>query len=465
MNLVWFRNDLRLDDNPALYEACLNNEAVQAVYVATPSQWQQHDEAPIKLGFRSAALSSLSKQLDSLGIPLTLLEGDDFKTLPTLITDFCRQQKIKRVFFNRETPLHEQQRDQSVTAELEKAGIACEAFNGDLLVTNPVTTQNGEPYKVFTPWYRNWLKQLEQSFTAPLLQPAPASRQSSKKAINTDFLLPGSQPFRDDLWPATEQEGLSRLAKFANRRLTHYTEHRDYPAINGTSTLSPYLASGLISPRRCVAMIQQASAEQGFDWRESSWLRELAWREFYRYLMISFTQLSQNKPFKSNPKEWPWQPNPTALKAWQTGNTGFPIIDAAMRQLLQTGWMHNRLRMLTASFLCKLLLIDWHEGQRFFMQHLIDGDFASNNGGWQWSASTGCDASPWFRIFNPETQSRKFDADGRFIAKFIPELAKLDNKQIHAPSATLRKQVRYADPIIDYKAARQRALSSFETGN
>ncbi|MEH6357837.1 MAG: deoxyribodipyrimidine photo-lyase [Pseudomonadales bacterium] len=460
MKLVWLRNDLRLDDNPALHAAYQQGLAVRVIYIATPKQWQDHNEAPAKLAFRSQALKSLAGKLAERGIEFELLETESFKDIALLLSDYCLQQGVTDLWFNRETPLHEQARDQSVTEQLKSLNINCHTCNADLLVTKAVINLQGKPYKVFTPWYKAWLKQLNNQDNQPLTAPQPTGNTVSAQLGNTD--LPGGSHFRDDLWPATEEAALERLGKFCHRSLEHYSEHRDFPAINGTSTLSPYLASGLVSPRRCLMAIQQTAFEEGKDWRESVWLRELGWREFYRYLMVNFSHISQGKPFKKTPEQWPWQQNPALLKAWQTGNTGFPIIDAAMRQLLSTGWMHNRLRMLVASFLCKLMLIDWREGERFFMLHLIDGDFASNNGGWQWSASTGCDASPWFRIFNPTAQSQKFDADGKFIAKFLPELAGLDNKQIHNPSAEIRKERGYAEPVIDYKAMRERAINALK---
>jgi len=459
MKLVWLRNDLRLDDNPALYAACQGTTPVRAVYIATPKQWLQHDESAAKLGFRSAALTDLESKLAEFGIDFELLQASYFSDIADLLADYCQRHTVTDLYFNREIPLHEQDRDNQVCQRLTALNINCHTGNADLLICEPIQNLQGQSYKVFTPWYKAWLKQLNNQDNTPLT--APKAVGSALNTPNTEHVkLPNSGEFRDDLWPASEQDALQHLAQFCQRRLHRYSDTRDFPAINGTSTLSPYLASGLVSPRRCLMAIQQTAFEQGWDWRESTWLRELGWREFYRYLMISFPHISQGKPFKTTPQQWPWRENPALLSAWQTGNTGFPIIDAAMRQLVSTGWMHNRLRMLVASFLCKLMLIDWREGERFFMQQLIDGDFASNNGGWQWSASTGCDASPWFRIFNPTTQSQKFDAEGKFIRKFLPELAELDNKQIHNPSNTIRQKLGYPDPIIDYKTARERAISA-----
>ena len=459
MNLIWFRNDLRLDDHPALYHACQQAGPVRAVYIATPKQWQKHHEAPAKLAFRSAALHSLTQQLSALGIPLELLQAHDYRDVASCLADYCQRHQVKAVYFNQEIPLDEQLRDKQVVETLGAVNVSCHQFNADLLVPQSIMNQQGKAYRVFTPWYRAWLKQLAEQ-DGPLPSPANVGPATSQPAAQ--IRLPGSSDFRQDLWPASEQTALQRLSSFTHRQISNYAAQRDFPATNGTSTLSPYLASGLLSPRRCLMAIQQATFEEGQDWRESLWLRELAWREFYRYLMLNFPHLSKGQPFKTQRQHWPWQHNPELFKAWQTANTGFPIIDAAMTQLLRTGWMHNRLRMLTAGFLCKLLLLDWRQGEQFFMQHLIDGDFASNNGGWQWSSSSGCDAAPWFRIFNPTAQSEKFDPKGEFIRTMLPKLAALDNKQIHNPSDSLRKKLGYPAPTIDYKSARERALESLK---
>jgi deoxyribodipyrimidine photo-lyase len=233
-------------------------------------------------------------------------------------------------------------------------------------------------------------------------------------------------------------------------------------AENGTSTLSPYLASGIVSARQCFhyAMIKRhhAASSVGFD----TWISELCWRDFYKHILVAFPKVCRNQPFKDETKALKWQQDEVLFTAWCNGKTGYPIIDAAMRQLKKTGWMHNRLRMITAMFLTKDLFIDWRLGERFFMQHLVDGDFSANNGGWQWSASTGNDAVPYFRIFNPVLQSKKFDPDGRFIRQFIPEISHLSDQQIHLPHAKGQvSQLNYPLPIVDHSLARTFTLSQF----
>ena len=244
---------------------------------------------------------------------------------------------------------------------------------------------------------------------------------------------------------------------FCCHSASQYKERRDIPSINGTSTLSPYLAAGMISVRQCIACIRHHVE----DWRSNQWVTELIWREFYRYLIDLHPRLSQGKNFIQTSKPIPWENDDDQFQAWCEGNTGFPIVDAAMKQLVQTGWMHNRLRMVTAAFLTKILLIDWRRGEAFFMQHLLDGDYASNNGGWQWAASTGADAAPYFRIFNPTRQSERFDKEGLFLKKLLPALTPINHKSIHTPSTDARSAHGYPEPIIDYKWARQRALDSY----
>ncbi|WP_438971266.1 deoxyribodipyrimidine photo-lyase [Methylophaga sp.] len=454
--LVWLRNDLRLDDNPALTRA-RQQGAIHVVFIATPKQWQLHDESLAKQGLKAASLRDIADQLAAKGIPFTLLETDYFAGIPKLLTDFCQQQQLEALWFNQETPLDERRRDEAVSHALVESGIACHAQDLDLLVSAPVLTQQDEPFKVFTPYYRRWLQILQEMQQASYAEP-----EQQDKAITNEYIKPDwANDYRDDLWPANEKAVLKKLSQFCRKKIKVYPEQRDFPAEPATSTLSPYLAIGRIGPRRLLASIQYHCSEQNMHWQDNDWLRELAWRDFYRQLLIHFPRLSMEKPFKPETDHVVWREDEPGFKAWCEGNTGFPIVDAAMRQLLQTGWMHNRLRMIVASFLTKLLLIDWRRGEQFFMQHLIDGEFAANNGGWQWSASTGVDAAPYFRVFNPTRQSERFDPDGDFIRRFVPELKPLSSKQIHNPSDQLRTETDYPMPVIDYKPARQAAIDAF----
>jgi deoxyribodipyrimidine photo-lyase len=457
--LVWLRNDLRLLDNPALYHACASEEPVRVIYCATPLQWQKHNESPAQLALRQSLLTQLTVSLAALGIPLDILETSKFKQLPKAINQYCMQHAIEGVWINKQSWFNEKRRDQQVAQVLALNNITVHSFEDELLVNTSITTKDLTPYRVFTPWYKQWLIKLLASNIEIL--PAPIISNVSNVPIieaRPCISLPLATTYRDDLWPGSEQYAIKQLDNFCNHHADHYEERRDYPSIKGTSLLSPYLAVGAISIRQCYVYLQQACLTRQAPWPEQTWLKELGWREFYRYLMINKPEIAIGAAFNPH-KEPTWLDKPEHFKAWQEGHTGFPIIDAAMLQLKRTGWMHNRLRMLVASFLCKLLLIDWRKGEAYFMQQLIDGDFSSNNGGWQWSSSTGCDASPWFRIFNPTLQSEKFDSKGIFIRKMLPQLSALNDKDVHNPNAEQRKTCNYSEPIIDYKVSRARAIS------
>ena len=266
-------------------------------------------------------------------------------------------------------------------------------------------------------------------------------------------------------WKEGEEEANKKLELFLNNKVKDYSKNRNDPIIEGTSRISPYLALGIISPKKCIL---EALKCNNFEFSSghigiTKWIDEIVWREFYKNIMFSFPKVGRGMPFQDYSKFIKWRSNESELNAWKTGNTGFPIVDAAMRQLLQEGWMHNRLRMVVAMFFTKNMLHDWRVGEAYFMENLIDGDFSSNNGGWQWSSSTGTDAAPYFRIFNPITQSTNFDKEGLFIKKFIPELKDMDKSIIHNPPTEHRKYCNYPLPILDLKESRLREIEAFKT--
>lgn len=454
--LVWLRNDLRLDDNPALALAA-ERGSIQVIFIATPSQWRAHHESEAKIGLKAASLVDLNQQFARLGIAFTVLQTHGFDEVPETLLQFCKKQHISDLWFNQETPLDERRRDDAVCDRLSAESIECHPQPLDLLVNVPVLTQQNEPYKVFTPYYRRWLQLLQECQKPPYEYPSPQGEALSVEPLKLSW----ARQYREDLWLSEEKDVQQKLQSFCKQRLKSYPRKRDFPALPATSTLSPYLSLGRLGPRRLLASLQYHCADQHMHWLDNDWLRELAWRDFYRQLMLHFPRLNRYKPFHLETDNIKWRNDDDKFVAWCEGRTGFPIIDAAMRQLNQTGWMHNRLRMLAASFLSKLLLTDWRRGEQYFMQQLIDGEFAANNGGWQWSASTGCDAAPYFRVFNPVKQSQQYDPQGTFIRRFVPELAELDDKSIHQPSDKQRKACQYPEPIIDYKSARQRAIDIF----
>ena len=465
--LVWFRNDLRVHDNPALHEACQRanqQQPVIAVVLLTPQSWDQHDESFCRMGLWRDQLKQLRAQLNPLSIPLKVLSVDHFQQAPDALHDLAQRLNAGALHFNYEYPLNERERDKAVCETLASANISCFGYHGDLIVPpGQVVTGQGTPYKVFTPFSRAWLKQLphydRDIFSAP--KPQCATEITSDEI--PDDLHYGDLSYRTDLWPVGEDLISDWLQRFIDEKERDYANKRDFPQPNpereGTSRLSPYLSIGAISARQCLALLKISYSDQPEAIAASTWLNELIWREFYRHLLVSFPEMSRLEPFKPEIEtRISWQANDQAFEAWCRGETGFPIVDAAMKQLLETGWMHNRLRMVVSSFLTKLLRVDWRRGERFFMRHLIDADFASNLGGWQWSASVGADAAPYFRIFNPQAQSEKFAGDGRFIGHFLPELAALDSKAVHKPGAGAGRRPR---PIIEYKAARQAALDDY----
>lgn len=461
-HLVWLRNDLRCVDNPALYYASLEaksaKEGIAVVVTPTPTQWADHNESDAKTGLRAGLIKNLAKTLAPLGVPVHFLEADSFNQLPEAITQFCLSHHIKHLWFNRDMPIHEQQRDNEVCEQLTQHQIYTHIQAADIIVPHDVLSQQGTPFKVFTPFFNRWVAMLSLQDITPLTPPEPQADPLPEPALEFTW----EKPFREDLWPADHEMAKQKLWQFCHHKERHYQKGRDYPIEPATSTLSPYLALGALGPRQCLEAIFYTCNQEERRWQDSIWLKELAWRDFYRQLMMHFPFLSRHQPFKAETNALIWRSNEEEFQAWCEGKTGFPIVDAAMRQLNQTGWMHNRLRMVTASFFTKLMFADWRKGEAYFMNKLIDGEFAANNGGWQWSASTGCDAAPYFRVFNPTRQSQTYDKNGDFIRRFVPELASLDAKSIHDPKPDQRKQCNYPNPIIDYKPARLHAIEAFD---
>ncbi|WP_314926867.1 deoxyribodipyrimidine photo-lyase [Aeromonas piscicola] len=468
MKLVWFRNDLRLADNPALRHACAETGEVSALFVISPTQWRQHKMAPIRQRFMLAQVDALGHELAALGIKLHLLRVETFAELPAALATLTRELGVTHLYANQAIELDEQRRDHAVTAALAEQEVSCHWLNGCcVLPPGRVLTGAGEMFKVFTPFSRAWLKALEEDGfvihrpPAPRGEPLPWQPLDDRAFVDADL----GEVTPDPRWPVGEAEALRRLHAFLEQAVLDYGETRDFPAQAGTSILSPYLAAGIISPRQCVGALQQrlgyrpqSKAQPGFVW-----LNELVWREFYRHLLVLVPTLSMNLPFKPETAALPWGWDPAALAAWCEGRTGYPIVDAAMRCLNTTGWMHNRLRMIVASFLTKDLHIHWRLGEDYFMSQLIDGDLAANNGGWQWAAGTGADAAPYFRVFNPTTQGQRFDPQGDFIRTWVTELADVPVAYVHQPHDWLRlKGGRgYPAPMVDHAVARVRAIEMF----
>ena len=468
LHIVWLRNDLRSFDNASLYHACKNaaendNSAVVAIYIATASTWQQHNMALIKQDFIRRRVKQMQRELAQQGIPLLALEADTYQDCEGIFATIARAGMVA-LYGQTEYELREQQRDKKITEQLQGVGVDVTWYDR-LCVMPPgsILTQSGDTYKVFTPFKRNWLARLQEQG----VHCYPRVKSTSEFA--TDDLieqlgLPAMATGDDSSadWPVAEQQVLDNMRSFCQQHVDDYQKTRDVPAEKGTSGLSAYLACGVVSAQQCVNRLQM-EAGQVLEQEKSGasvWLSELVWRDFYKHILVAYPDLIKHKPFQTDTANIKWRNSKKLFNAWCDGKTGYPLVDAAMRQLNQTGWMHNRLRMITASFLVKDLQIDWRWGEQYFMSTLIDGEFAANNGGWQWAASTGTDAAPYFRIFNPVTQSERFDPQGEFIRHFMPELAHLNNKEIHWPHKKATPGS-YWPAIVDHSEARKIALALF----
>ncbi|MDA7702502.1 DNA photolyase family protein [Gammaproteobacteria bacterium] len=465
-SIIWFRNDLRLDDNPSLREACKNSSELHAIFLYSYDQLKKHNEANVKIDFLIKNLQCLDVNLQKLNIPLTIINSEGFEQDPDIILNLAKERNVEKVFINKQFGNDEQNRDKRARELLNAANIKTEFFNDQIVYeAGSIRTGQDNPYSVFTPFKRKWVESFDMEFLDIDFDYAPQKNIDLKSNFDGfDFKHEIIHKVDMSLWPAGEEHAKNRLVDFLENRAGNYSKDRNDPIKDGTSRMSPYLALGVISSKRCIL---EGLKLNNFEFNSGNsgitkWIDEIVWREFYRNIMFSFPKVGRNQPFQDFSKSIQWRFEETELHAWKTGMTGFPIIDAAMRQLLHEGWMHNRLRMVVAMFFTKNMLHDWRLGEAYFMQNLIDGDFSSNNGGWQWSSSTGTDAAPYFRIFNPITQSTNFDKEGLFIKKYVPELKGLDKSVIHDPPEEHRKYCGYPDQILDLKTSRLRAIDAFK---
>lgn len=462
--LVWLRNDLRIDDNPALYEASQHGP-VEVLYIHNPGQWQSHNLSSGRLALTGHALRGLAWRLAKRGIPLHCLLADSFDKLPKVLARFLDGNKtIGGIHWNNEYGLDEQKRDQAVEALCRSMQLPTNNYHASVLIPpSAIRTGNGQAYKVFTPFRKAWLKTFHHFDTQPLPPPEPQGKE-------IPFTEPDPGPLADAIaqtnvagWPQHEQDASKQLDAFLLHSIHHYADHRDIPAVDGTSRLSPALTIGMLSPRQCLQRARWynegliAEGQPGI----TTWINELLWREFYLHVLADRPDICKGNAYRRGTESIPWRRDTQEFEAWCQGETGFPLVDAAMRQLNETGWMHNRLRMLTAMFLSKYLLIDWRMGESWFMQKLTDGHFASNNGGWQWAASTGTDAVPYFRLLSPVRQAQRFDPDAHFIKTWLPHLNDVPAKIIHQPGHPELLAHGHPPPIVDLREARQRCLSAF----
>ncbi|MAE21467.1 MAG: deoxyribodipyrimidine photo-lyase [Pseudomonas sp.] len=464
--LVWFRTDLRVHDHPALTHSRRDDDATTlAVTFVTEPQWRQHDLGDRRINLIRQGIAALDDALNELNIPLLVIPLASFADCESKLIELVAAFDVQELNFNIEYEVNERHRDIRLVKAL--SDITINRFHDQCLVPpGELTTQNGDPYRVYSPFRKAWLKRMDHQVSTPLPKPDAQPDSLLSSELKTHWLSEHQRPTfdTDELWDATETAAHDRLKAFIDNDALHYDQRRDLPDLDATSRLSFYLAMGILSPRQCIYsawqhnVCQLIGGEAGLD----SWINELVWREFYRHLIVAYPELCKHKAFRKDYQNIPWRDSESDFKRWCDGETGYPIVDAAMKQLAETGWMHNRLRMITAMFLTKHLLIDWHWGEKFFSQNLVDADLAANNGGWQWSASTGADGAPYFRIFNPITQSEKFDKQGLFLARYLPELRGLAVKDRHFPTPIMREHVGYPSPIVEHKTARERALTTFK---
>ncbi len=470
--IVCFRNDFRLRDNPALSVAVDRGFYVIPVFI--------YDTEAIgycKLGGASKwwldqSIRDINKQFEALGARLILRHGPTLSVLRDIVVSVS----ASAVFWNRRYTLSERSVDQSCKKMLNGMGIEVESFRGSLLV-EPWTTENkeGNPFKVYTPF---WKSIKDRAIPEPVdlkkkeIQFPPFLNSVKSESIDVfDLVTPGIkwQDSFHEFWEVSESKAHTIIGEFIENAVGAYSRDRDRPDLDGTSSISPYLRWGQISPVQIAKALTTRCdlLKKG----PAIYLKEIYWREFAYYVLYHFPH-TQNDPLQEKYKDFPWQDNPSILQAWQRGKTGYPIVDAGMRQLYATGWMHNRVRMIVASLLVKHLLHSWKVGAEWFWDTLVDADLASNSLGWQWSGGCGADAAPYFRIFNPMIQGMKFDTEGIYVARWVPELAKLPKEFIHKPweaSSELLKTKdvvlgeTYPYPIVDHSFGRERALAALNS--
>ena len=470
--IVWLRRDLRLNDNPALLHARLRYQRVIPACIPVIATGDAAAAPRAVDAWRRYALQGLAEQLQSLGSDLIVRPAD---TALAGLRALIRETGAHAVFWNRRYEPDAIKTDGDIKHSLRALGLTVKSFKGGLLYEPwEIQTQHGKPFRVFTPFWKRLLNNLSATGGASAVRALPAPDalppipHPLRSRHNADY---APRPQDAALaarwhWPPTTAGAAQRIAHLRDR-LQHYATQRDLPALDATACLSPYLHCGQLSPRQILAALPLTlpGAEP--------FIRQLAWREFSHHLLYHFPHTAHH-PLDTRFEQFPWRDwadNADQLQAWRTGQTGIPLVDAGMRQLYATGWMHNRVRMAAASLLTKNLLIDWRIGAAWFMDKLVDADLAQNTLGWQWIAGCGADAAPYFRVFNPVRQGQKFDADGDYIKAWAPELARLPAKALHAPwtasaqtlsQAGVRLGVNYPHPIVDLSRSRQRALSAYD---
>lgn len=464
--VLWLRRDLRLDDHPALHAALADADddtPIVPLFVWDPAIVERGRVSPARLAYLCDALADLHATLLARGGRLVVRNGDPVDVVAAV----CREVAATAVHWTRDYSPYARRRDAAVRDALDELDDPPAVVDHPGIVIHEpgsVRTAAGEVYKVFTPFHRQWRQRpIHDPFRAPDDIAVHGTVATDGVPAPDGICLDLTQ--LSDRRPGGESAAQGRLDDFLDARVDDYDERRDALAVDGTSRLSADLHFGCLSPRRIRDRLDLRNAGH------KTFATELAWREFYLHVLAEWPEVLTEE-FNPSYRRLPWDDDEHAAQAWRDGRTGFPIVDAGMRQLRSIGWMHNRARMITASFLCKDLLIDWRIGETHFLAHLVDGDLASNNGGWQWAAGTGTDAQPYFRIFNPVRQGERFDPDGDYVRRWVPELGAVPTNYIHQPwdmpddvaaNCGVRVGVDYPAPIVEHREARQRALAWFDT--
>jgi deoxyribodipyrimidine photo-lyase len=485
----WFKRDLRLQDNRSLSLASQKAKEkgipLICVYIVSPQDYQAHATSAVRVDFELRTLAVMKADLAELNIPLYVTTVEDRKAVTYHLMEKWKAWGTKHVFCNIEYEVDELRREVKLIKDCLKEGIDFTAVHDDVVVPpETLVTGAGKQYSVYSPWFKAWLRYVHEHPHVLNASAPPASNdETAKQKFNEIFSasLPTAPPNKllseeekerfSHLWPPGEHEAHARLARFLQEKVSKYKDTRNLPAARSTSSLSHHFSCGTLAARTAIRAARDANTAKRLDAGNPgvmTYISEIAWRDFYKHVLAHWPFVCMNKPFKYEYTNIEWEYNDEHFAAWKEGRTGFPIVDAAMRQLNEMGYMHNRCRMITASFLAKDLLLDWRMGERYFMEHLIDGDFASNNGGWGFSASTGVDPQPYFRIFNPLLQSEKFDSEGEYIRRWVQELREVGGKAIHDPygrgAAKQAEKAGYPKPIVDHKQCRERALARYKEG-
>lgn len=469
-SIVWFRSDLRLEENPALAAALGRGGPVVPLFV-----WAPEEESPWAPGAASRwwlhhSLAALDRSLRERRSRLLLRKGPSEAALRKL----ARETGAGALFWNRRYEPAVIERDRRIEESFRRTGIEVSSHNGSLLAEPwEIETKTGKPYRVFTPFWKAMLERPEPMETAgaPARIPPPRPRPASLDLGDLGLLpeIDRAAGMRG-AWTPGEEGAKESLRRFLKEGAEEYDGERDRPDRTGTSRLSPHLHFGEISPRRVWAHARRAAARRRTKRLDPvPWLRQIAWREFAHHLLFHFPHTPE-KPLREAFARFPWRRGKRELRAWEKGRTGYPIVDAGMRELRSTGWMHNRVRMIAASFLTKDLLIPWQEGARWFWETLVDADLANNTLGWQWTAGCGADAAPYFRVFNPVSQGERYDPEGAYVRRWVPEIAALPDRYVHRPweapeevleGAGVRLGMIYPKPMVDHGEARGAALAAY----